>query len=33
MSSVSYISELSLVLFWDIDREHMDIERHSAGLI
>ena len=33
MSSVSYISQLSPVLFWDIDREHMDVERHSAGLI
>ena len=33
MSSVSYISQLSPVLFWDIDREHMDIESHSAGLI
>ena len=33
MSSVSYISQLSPVLFWDIDREHMDVEQHSAGLI
>ena len=33
MSSVSYISQLSPVLFWDIDREHMDVEAHSAGLI
>ena len=33
MSSVSYLSQLSPVLFWDIDREHMDVERHSAGLI
>ena len=33
MSSVSYISQLSPVLFWDIDREHMDVENHSAGLI
>ena len=33
MSTISYISQLSPVLFWDVDREHMDIERHSAGLI
>ena len=33
MSTQSYISQLSPVLFWDIDREQMDVERHSAGLI
>ena len=33
MSTQSYISQLSPVLFWDIDRENMDVERHSAGLI
>lgn len=33
MSTQSYISQLSPVLFWDIDRDHMDIEQHSAGLI
>ena len=24
---------LSPVLFWDVDREHMDAEKHSAGII
>jgi hypothetical protein len=33
MSTYSYISQLSPVLFWDIDKERMDLERHSAGLI
>ena len=33
MSAYSYISQLTPVLFWDIDREHIDPERHSAGLI
>jgi hypothetical protein len=33
MTYDEYIAQLSPVLFWDIDREHMDVERHSAGLI
>ena len=33
MSTYSYISMLSPVLFWDVDREHIDVEQHSAGLI
>ena len=33
MSAVSYISQLSPSLFWDIDRNQMDVEHHSAGLI
>jgi hypothetical protein len=33
MSANSYISQLSAVLFWDLDREHLDAERYSAGLI
>ncbi len=33
MSAHSYISQLSPVLFWDVDRDHMDTELHSAGLI
>ena len=33
MSTYSYISKLSPVLFWDVDREHMDAEQHSASLI
>ena len=33
MSTYSYISKLSPVLFWDVDREQMDAEQHSAGLI
>ena len=33
MSTQSYISQLSPVLFWDMDKENMDVERHSAGLI
>ena len=33
MSTRTYISQLSPVLFWDVDREHMDTEQHSAGLI
>ena len=33
MSAAAFIAQLSPVLFWDIDRNNMDIERHSAGLI
>ena len=33
MSTDTYISQISPVLFWDIDREKMDVESHSAGLI
>ena len=33
MSTQSYISQLSPVLFWDIDREHIDTDKHSSGLI
>ena len=33
MSTHSYISQLSPVLFWDLDRDKMDVEQYSAGLI
>lgn len=33
MSTQSYISQLSPVLFWDMDKEQLDVERHSPGLI
>ena len=33
MQTQTYISLLSPVLFWDIDREQLDAERHSAHLI
>ena len=33
MPSSLYISQLSSVLFWDMDRDNIDIEKHSAGLI
>ena len=32
MSTHSYISQLSPVLFWDLDRDKMDVEQYSAGL-
>lgn len=33
MSSILYISKLSPVLFWDMDKSLLDAERHSASLI
>ena len=33
MTTQTYISLLSPVLFWDMDRERLDTERHSAYLI
>ena len=33
MSTHSYISQLSPVFFWDLDRDKMDVEQYSAGLI
>ena len=33
MSTRTYISQLSPVLFWDMDKENLDTEQHSAGLI
>lgn len=33
MPSSLYISQLSSVLFWDMDRDNIDVEKHSAGLI
>ncbi len=33
MSSSFYISQLSPVLFWDMDTAHIDTERYAAGLI
>ncbi|MGM9746923.1 MAG: DUF6922 domain-containing protein [Paludibacteraceae bacterium] len=33
MSAASYIESLSPVLFWDMDKTHLDVQAHSAGLI
>lgn len=33
MSAKEYISQLSPYLFWDMDMDDLDTERHSAALI
>ena len=33
MSETAYIEKLSPVLFWDMDKNKLDAEAHSAGLV
>ena len=33
MSSKAFIEQLSPVLFWDMDKSQLDVEKHARGLI
>lgn len=33
MRKEEYISQLSPVLFWDMDKAQLDVDKHAAGLV